>query len=189
MPSTPNTSDSKKRKRDADATRSNIMDAAKLLFCQKGYDGASTRDIANHAGVNAALINRYFGSKKQLFAQTILPTLTFSAYLEGEKSEFGWRVANAMQSKVKPDGYHAMKAVLLSAASIEVCDILRETLESQFLTALIAYLDGNNVLERARLIATQIAGYDLTINILGVGTMNENSKRLLAQTLQNLIDG
>ncbi len=48
-------------------TRSSILAAARAGFALSGYDGASTRAIAAAAGVDAALIHHYFGSKQRLF--------------------------------------------------------------------------------------------------------------------------
>jgi len=48
-------------------TRLAILAAARARFAQSGYDGASTRAIATAAGVDAALIHHYFGSKQRLF--------------------------------------------------------------------------------------------------------------------------
>ncbi len=43
-----------------------IISAAETLFSDKGYDGTSVRDIADHAHVNVAMISYYFGSKEKL---------------------------------------------------------------------------------------------------------------------------
>lgn len=43
-----------------------IIEAAEKLFANKGFDGASVRDIAEEAGVNIAMISYYFGSKEKL---------------------------------------------------------------------------------------------------------------------------
>ncbi|RYY41831.1 MAG: TetR/AcrR family transcriptional regulator [Chitinophagaceae bacterium] len=43
-----------------------IIRTAEALFAQKGYEGASVRDIAEAAGVNSAMISYYFGSKEGL---------------------------------------------------------------------------------------------------------------------------
>ncbi|RYY89899.1 MAG: TetR/AcrR family transcriptional regulator [Chitinophagaceae bacterium] len=43
-----------------------IIHTAEGLFAQKGYEGASVRDIAEAAGVNSAMISYYFGSKEGL---------------------------------------------------------------------------------------------------------------------------
>lgn len=44
-----------------------IMEAAEMLFAEKGFNGTSVRDISEKAGVNLAMISYYFGSKDKLF--------------------------------------------------------------------------------------------------------------------------
>lgn len=51
---------------DADL-RDVILDHAEIVFADKGYAGAKTREIATSAGVNQALIRYYFGDKEALF--------------------------------------------------------------------------------------------------------------------------
>lgn len=55
------------RHRDASQTRQLLLDAALKRFAIDGYDATTVRDIAADAGVNVALINRYFESKEGLF--------------------------------------------------------------------------------------------------------------------------
>jgi AcrR family transcriptional regulator len=43
-----------------------IMEAAEVLFSEKGFEGTSVRDIAESADVNLAMISYYFGSKDKL---------------------------------------------------------------------------------------------------------------------------
>ncbi len=50
-----------------DSTEQKIKNAAQKVFIQKGYSGTSTRDIADEAGINNALVNYYFRSKEKLF--------------------------------------------------------------------------------------------------------------------------
>lgn len=57
------------RRRDAAATRQSLLDAATELFAERGYDRTTVRDIATRAGVNQALLFRYFGSKEAVFAE------------------------------------------------------------------------------------------------------------------------
>jgi AcrR family transcriptional regulator len=57
------------RRRDAAATRRALLDAATELFAERGYDRTTVRDIATRAGVNQALLFRYYGSKDALFAE------------------------------------------------------------------------------------------------------------------------
>jgi TetR/AcrR family transcriptional regulator len=58
------------------STEEKIREAAKNVFIAKGFDGCTSREIAKAAGMNVALVNYYFCSKKQLFK------LVFEAVLE-----------------------------------------------------------------------------------------------------------
>src|SRR5882724_11600433 len=62
------------RHRNAAATREAILTSARRAFARAGYDGAGVREIAAAAGVTAMLVNRYFGSKEQLFAEVLAAT-------------------------------------------------------------------------------------------------------------------
>ncbi|MCU1683702.1 MAG: TetR family transcriptional regulator [Amycolatopsis sp.] len=48
-------------------TRKKLLDAARHRFAEHGYDGATVRAIAADAGVNAAMLHHFFGTKEQLF--------------------------------------------------------------------------------------------------------------------------
>ncbi|MVM39027.1 TetR family transcriptional regulator [Spirosoma sp. HMF3257] len=50
------------------STEEKIKEAARKVFLEKGFSGATTRDISNEAGLNCALMNYYFRSKEKLFA-------------------------------------------------------------------------------------------------------------------------
>ncbi|MBL0745317.1 TetR/AcrR family transcriptional regulator [Chryseolinea lacunae] len=58
----------KKKTIEADlSTQEKIKEAARKVFTQKGYAATRTRDIAEEAGINLALLNYYFRSKEGLF--------------------------------------------------------------------------------------------------------------------------
>jgi AcrR family transcriptional regulator len=48
-------------------TRSEIIEAAKRVFAEKGYDGTSLRAVARAAAVDPALVHHYFEGKSDLF--------------------------------------------------------------------------------------------------------------------------
>jgi AcrR family transcriptional regulator len=54
--------------RRSDATKAAILSAAREQFASSGYQGATIRAIASNAGVDPALVMRYFGNKEALFA-------------------------------------------------------------------------------------------------------------------------
>lgn len=55
------------RQRDAERTKSRLLEAAFDEFSHRGFDGARVNTIAANAGVNKQLINYYFGSKEGLY--------------------------------------------------------------------------------------------------------------------------
>jgi AcrR family transcriptional regulator len=55
-----------------DRVRENILDHAEELFAERGFFGASVRDITEHAGVRLAAVNYHFGTKEELFRDVIL---------------------------------------------------------------------------------------------------------------------
>ncbi|MFW6692341.1 TetR family transcriptional regulator [Streptomyces sp. MAR4 CNX-425] len=56
-------------------TRGVILTAAREAFSQRGYDGASIKQIATSAGVDAALVHHYFGTKEKLFLAVVRPPI------------------------------------------------------------------------------------------------------------------
>ncbi|GAB2179472.1 TetR/AcrR family transcriptional regulator [Dongia sp. agr-C8] len=54
------------RRRDKEATKQALLKAAVAVFAERGFDGATTKEVATRAGVNEGLIQRYFGGKAGL---------------------------------------------------------------------------------------------------------------------------
>ena len=52
-------------------TKDKLMDAAEKLFARRGFHGVSLREITSEAGVDLALVNYHFGTKKKLLAEVI----------------------------------------------------------------------------------------------------------------------
>lgn len=60
-----------RKKRDADGTRKNVLEAAELLFAEKGFNGTSIADISNKSGISSGLILYHFKSKSSLYAEVL----------------------------------------------------------------------------------------------------------------------
>lgn len=56
-----------RRPHDSQASRQALLEAGMALFDEVGFERATTREIGERAGVDAALIARYFGGKEGLF--------------------------------------------------------------------------------------------------------------------------
>lgn len=57
--------------REIHETKIKIMEAARVLFAEQGFDGASIREIAKAADVNIAAVNYHFSNKEGLFAEIL----------------------------------------------------------------------------------------------------------------------
>jgi AcrR family transcriptional regulator len=63
------------------STEEKIKAAAKKLFTQNGFEATRTRDIAEEAGINLALLNYYFRSKQKLY--DIIMIENFRQFIQG----------------------------------------------------------------------------------------------------------
>jgi TetR/AcrR family transcriptional regulator len=83
----------KRRRMTADERRSQIARAATRLFARHGFSGVTTRQIADAAGVNEALLYRHFPNKEALYTEIIKRKLEEQggfldpAMLEGEDDD------------------------------------------------------------------------------------------------------
>ncbi len=88
----------RKERKDGVETREAILAAAEDGFAAKGFELASAREICRRAGANSALMNRYFGSKdelyrtvaKRLFGDLGAPLATLD---EKVRDDASWRAA------------------------------------------------------------------------------------------------
>jgi AcrR family transcriptional regulator len=75
------------RRRDANQTRRLLIEAARRRFASEGYAATTVRQIAEDAGVNVALISRYFESKEGLFEACLESAVRALSESTGEVSE------------------------------------------------------------------------------------------------------
>ena len=88
----------RKARQDGVETREAILAAAEAEFAEKGFELASAREICRRARANSALMNRYFGSKEELYrivAKRLFGDLgaPLARLAEGVKDEKSWRAA------------------------------------------------------------------------------------------------
>lgn len=177
-----------KRRRDAAATRAGILEAAKIAFTQHGYDGVGVRDIAARAGVDPALINRYFGAKQALFAEVMAGALDLAPFLTNDRAGFGERLAQAfVTTRFAPDAFRPMLAMMRSAASPEAAAVLRQCLDDGLAKPLAAWLGGADARARAGLILAQLTGFFTLRTVLGVSSLGEASEEALVRQLAPIL--
>ena len=165
------------RTRNAIATRAAILQAARGRFARHGYDAASVRDIAADAGIDPALINRYFGSKEELFAQVLSSTAGPNDLTDGSLEDFGQRVARMLvYEDPRHDKLELLLILLMSAASPKAKELARRHGETTFHQPFEAWLGGEDAGVRARLASSVILGFVVSRTI--------DAERLLAPDLR-----
>lgn len=172
------------RTRNAAATRQAILDAAKTRFAREGYDGASLREIATDAGVDAALISRYFGSKEELLVEVLncLPDAT--ELFQGDLSTFGERVAARLLDNRDPDeSLDHLLIMLRSASSPAASEPLRRSMRAHFHDPFAAYLGGPEAEVRARLAGDLIMGVAISRAIAADHDLDEEGQACLRKRL------
>jgi AcrR family transcriptional regulator len=114
------------RRRDSTRTRKALLDAASRRFAQDGYSATTVRDIADDAGVNVALINRYFGSKEGLF-EACLVNLVEEARQEAgaEPGRIAESIAASIAGPKGDNGHREFLPLLLRKTGDERIDRLR----------------------------------------------------------------
>jgi AcrR family transcriptional regulator len=152
--------------RDATETRKRILEAAKARFCKHSYEQVGVREIAADADIDAALINRYFGTKEELFAEISKGVFNAEHFIEVAPDKLGEALARRLlhgPGKAKP-GINPFELLLRSAASPTASPIIANRLHKDFVLRLAALIGGKHASTRAALIASYLIGF-LTVRV------------------------
>ena len=142
---TPTTSaEGSTRSRDAGASRVALLAAAQDLFGQKGYDATTVREIGERAGVDAALIARYFGSKADLYVAAVAAERMDDQY----PSEYEG-LTQIVESMVTRVDRHGPGPILQALARSDTPDEIRMAAQARLarrmVEPLVAGMDGGGV--------------------------------------------
>lgn len=155
--------------RRSDATRAEILRAAKARFAADGYQKATIRAIAADADIDPSMVMRYYGNKAQLFAAAVdldlhLPDLTTVANRHRGET----LVAHFLNRWEGDPTDDALLVLLRSAATDDLAaERMRTIFRDQLMPALVRLIgDPVEAAQRAGLIATQMLGLALCRNIL-----------------------
>jgi AcrR family transcriptional regulator len=182
------------RSRDAVATRGAILNAATIRFGRESYDRVGLREIALDAGVDAALIVRYFGSKEGLLKECLASAIVPAVISQGKRSEFG---ENLMAVFFDPQHHEAelnsLKLLLRSATIPALEPILKDVVHHRLMVPFIEWLGGDDAPIRAQLINLLAMGASLQPLVVGSGGLSARDRArfrgLMARSIQRLIDG
>ncbi len=169
------------------------------MFAEHGYDRATVRAIAHRAGVDAAMVNHWFGGKQGLFAQAILHVpfdyrdLPALVTADGP-DHVGENIVRTFVTLWDGAGGEVFVGLVRSVTTHEqALAVLKETLVNGIIgeVALIAAADRAEL--RAALCATQLVGLGMMRYVVGLEPVAsaevEQLVATIGPTLQRYLTG
>jgi AcrR family transcriptional regulator len=169
-------------------TKGDIIEAARRVFADRGYDRVSLRAVAREAGVDPALIHHYFEGKASLFVAAM--ALPFDPRTVKERAGTGPRAGGpdvegflTMWDRAEGTGSDFASCAAAMAASPDVADAMREFVAERVWSLLTPNPgEGHAVTARRRaLVSSQLMGLAFTRYILRVPPISTASPRQIAK--------
>jgi len=182
------------RRRDAEATRQELLEAARSRFTRLGFDRTTLRDVAADVGVNLALIKRYFDSKEGLFKAAIASTPRFLDGFPGDRQA----LVEALSEQLSGDawaefGEHPALLLLRVSGDERVDGLRRHALEELSRRLLEACGDGrtpdDDGMIRAQLVVALGVGVAVVRSAVGLRPLRDATSGDLAGPLRDILDG
>ncbi|MGP3976740.1 TetR/AcrR family transcriptional regulator [Streptomyces sp. 8N114] len=153
--------------------RERILASARGEFAEHGYDKVSVRAIARGAGVDAALVHHYFGTKEQVFAAAVegamAPVISVPDLLEAASPDaLGETITRAfLRVWENPATREPVLAIVRSAVNNErAAAVFRGLLTRNLLTRTAAVLKEPDAELRVSLAAAQLVGAALLRHVI-----------------------
>ena len=150
----------------SEQTKAAILKSAREHFAAAGYERTTIRAIARAAGIDPAMVMRYFGNKERLFAAAAVLDLRLPDLTAVPREALGATLVGYFLDRWEQDD--TLKALLRAAVSQKIAVArLRATFTTQVMPA-IAPLSGDRATAATRvgLVATQMLGMALCRYVL-----------------------
>jgi AcrR family transcriptional regulator len=176
-------------------TQARILESARDLFAERGYEGATIRDVAARAGIDPAMVIRYFGSKDELFARAAFIDLKLPPLTAVSGDVIGDTLIRHFLDLWEGLGSGVGMAILLRSATSNAvaAEKVREVFARQVGPALAAIANANDAARRAGLISSQLLGLALCRYVLALppvaGLTREEVIAWIGPTLQRYATG
>ena len=181
-------------------TREDVLAAARRVFAERGYEGATLRTIAGQAGVDPAMVRHFFGDKDGLFRAALHlpfdPGPALAALVAEGTDGLGERLVRFFLAAWEPPGGgpSPFVAFLRGAAGHEDSrTMLHEMLTRVLFPALSGALDDPDALLRVTLCGSQMVGLGMARYVVEVEPLAslavERLVRLYGPTLQRYLTG
>ena len=152
------------RRAGQSGTREAILDAARRLFAERGYDGASLRAIGAEAGVDAALVVHFFGTKARLLTESVRwpfdPEVELERVLAAGRSGMGAALARLFVDTWDALGERNPIITLLRSATTEpaAAALMREFMSRRLMKPLLERVGSDRPELRGDLVISQLLG-------------------------------
>jgi AcrR family transcriptional regulator len=180
MPATPTSSPDTL---DTTHTRDAVLRAAIARFASSPYSDVTIRGIAADAGVSAALVMKYFGSKERLFLAAADFAGHFDRLLDAPDDALARHLLTelvAIQSW--PQEINPFMATLFMARGRDAPPEVREQLRGGFVNRLAQRLRGRDAPLRAELVCAQLMGLSAMIRVLRTPALSEADPVAIVET-------
>ncbi|QNG43962.1 TetR/AcrR family transcriptional regulator [Sphingobium yanoikuyae] len=183
-----------RRIRNPELRRAAILEAAFAAFSERGYSGATLREIAARAGVSHGLLKQHFGSKEQLFLAAIPGTRDWKdvVFGEGEGSAAERIVAAFTKREEAGTGLDVLVTLIRAAAEdVQGADTLFEAVRDATIELYSPLLTGEDSRTRIEFLMAFLIGVTFSRHMVAGGllaTMDHQSfSRLLASMLDQIL--
>ncbi|MER6425026.1 TetR family transcriptional regulator [Streptomyces sp. NPDC001137] len=149
-------------RRDAEATKTAILKAARHLLARHAHADITLKAVAERAGVSPPLILKYFGNKDTLFARVMSFETDADALLDAPLDELGRHMVRHVLVSQSQQGADPLLRIVFAPLHGAQGDILRTNFRTQVTDRLTERLDGPEAGLRAELAVA---------NLLGLGVM------------------
>lgn len=180
-------------------TREALLTAAREVFIEQGYDGATVRAIAARAGVDAAMVNHWFGGKEGLFGEAVLklpfnPQDIIDILLAADPDNIGVTIVHTFLTRWDATGGGVFTALMRSVTSHdEAATMLRDFFMKNVFKAVLSRLAPDNHEFRATLVATQLVGMGMVRYVAQFEPLAsadvDRMTAAIAPTIQRYING
>jgi AcrR family transcriptional regulator len=175
-------------------TEASILEAARELFAQEGYERTTIRSVAARAGVDPALVMQHFGSKERLFADATRWHMEHQTILSATSDSFPSAAledlfAHFEQAEDREAAVALMRSCLTHPGALQV---MRDQVMCDRKAAVAAGLEGADAELRAGLFAACLIGLGMSRYLIKLepvaSASHEDLFRLMTPVLQALVD-
>jgi len=175
-------------------TREAIIEAARRQFADVGYRRTTLRSVGASAGVDPRLVLHYFGSKQNLFLESVElpidPERVVGLVFAHGPENVGRSAAEVMVGVLdEPRSRQALAGLLRAAVSEpEAAELIRGLLAERILLPVARQLGGHQPELRASMVASQIVGLAAARHLVGLQPLVTASREQLIAALTPVVD-